>query len=329
MSTPESTVTYREAINTALRDAMRADETVLLLGEDIAKAGGSFKITEGLLDEFGEERVMDTPISETGFVGASVGLALTGFKPVAELMFADFIAVAWDQVVNEAAKYLYMSAGQMKVPMVLRCTGGAGLRFGAQHSATTESWYLSIPGLKVVAPSNPQDAYGLLRSAIDDPNPVIYLEHKKLLSSQGPLNTSNGAIPIGKARVARGGKDVTLVASLAMVPVALEAADQLASEGIEAEVIDLRSLTPLDLDTIAESVRRTNRLVTVEEQPVHGGWGGDVVAGIVHQEFDYLDAPPLRVGTPYAPVGFSPVLEDAAVPSPERVVQAVREELGK
>lgn len=323
MSTPEAT-TYREAITLALRDAMHADERVLLLGEDIATAGGAFKITEGLLDTFGPERVMDTPISETGYLGASIGLALAGFKPVAELMFADFAAVAFDQIVNEAAKYRYMSAGQMQVPMVIRATGGGGLRFGAQHSATTESWYLGTPGLKVVVPSTPQDAYGLMLSAIADPNPVVYLEHKKLLSAKGPLDTLQGPTPIGKARVVRPGSDITVVASLAMVPVSVQAADMLASTDIQAEVIDLRSLVPLDTDTILASVRRTNRLVTVEEQPIQGGWGSTVVATVVDQAFDYLDHQPIRIGTPFAPMPFSPALEDAAIPSAAHVVEAVR-----
>jgi pyruvate dehydrogenase E1 component beta subunit len=328
MSTPE-TVTYREAINRALRDAMQADENVILLGEDIGTAGGSFKITEGLRDEFGPDRVMDTPISETGFVGASIGMALVGFRPVAEMMFSDFAAVAFDQIVNEAPKYLFMSAGQMNVPLVIRCTGGGGLRFGSQHSSTTESWYLTIPGLKVVAASTPQDAYGLMLSAIADPNPVMYLEHKKLLGSSGPLDTSEGPVPLGKARVLRSGDDITLVATLAMVPVALEAAERLASEGVEAEVIDLRSLLPFDADTVVESVRRTGRLITIEEQPVYGGWGSSVAAEVVDQAFDYLDHPPLRLGTPAAPIAFSSVLEDAAIPSVERVVESVRTVRGK
>ncbi len=323
MSTPE-TVTYREAINQALRDAMQADENVILLGEDIGTAGGSFKITEGLRDQFGPDRVMDTPISETGFVGASIGMALVGFRPVAEMMFSDFAAVAFDQIVNEAPKYLFMSAGQMNVPLVIRCTGGGGLRFGAQHSATTESWYLTIPGLKVVAAATPQDAYGLMLSAIADPNPVVYLEHKKLMGSTGPLDPAEGPVPLGKARVLRSGEDVTLVATLAMVPVALEAAERLAGEGLEAEVIDLRSLLPFDGETVVESVRRTGRLITIEEQPVYGGWGSSVAAEVVDKAFDYLDYPPLRLGTPAAPIAFSPVLEDAAIPSVERVMAAAR-----
>ena len=323
MSTPE-TVTYREAINRALRTALDADENVILLGEDIGAAGGSFKLTDGLQQTFGPDRVMDTPISETGFVGAAIGLALAGFRPVVELMFADFAAVAFDQIVNEAAKYCFMSAGQMPVPLVIRCTGGGGLRFGAQHSATTESWYLTTPGLKVVAAATPQDAYDLLLSAIADPNPVVYLEHKKLLGLTGPLDPTVGPVPLGQARVLRAGEDVTLVATLAMVSVALEAAEHLAGAGIAAEVIDLRSLLPYDAATVLASVRRTGRLITIEEQTVYGGWGSSVAADVVEQAFDYLDHPPLRLGTPAAPLAFSPGLEDAALPSVERVVEAVR-----
>jgi pyruvate dehydrogenase E1 component beta subunit len=323
MSTPE-TVTYREAINRALHDALAADEAVVVLGEDIAAAGGSFKVTEGLLDAFGPDRVMDTPISETGFIGASIGMALAGLKPVAELMFSDFAAVAFDQIVIEAAKYSYMSAGQMHVPMVIRSTGGAGLRFGSQHSATTESWYLTIAGLKVVTPATPQDAYGLMLSAIADPDPVLYLEHKKLFGSVGLLDTSQGPIPIGKANRIRIGRDATLVTSLAMVAVGLEAANRLAGQGIEVEVIDVRSLLPLDIETIVESVKRTHRLFTLEEQPVYGGWGSSVAAEVTERAFDYLDLPPIRIGTPAAPIPFSPVLEDAVIPSPEQVERTVR-----
>lgn len=324
MSTSE-TITYREAITRGMRDALRRDESVVLLGEDIGVAGGAFKVTEGLYEEFGPNRVMDTPISETGFIGASVGLALTGFKPVAELMFADFAGVAWDQIVNEAAKYLYLSAGQMTVPMVIRCTGGGGLNFGSQHSQTTESWYQNIPGLKVVAPSTPQDAHGLMLSAVADPNPVVYIDHKGLFSTKGTLDASQSPTPIGRAAIVRSGSDVTVVASLAMVSVAFQAAEAMQEQGIDMEVIDLRTLVPLDLDTIVESVRRTSRLVTVEEEPVSGGWGGNIVAEVVARAFDHLDAPPRRVGTPFAPLAFSPVLERAAIPSGEDVVRTVRE----
>lgn len=323
-STPESRVTYRDAIRLALRDSLRSDPNVLLLGEDIGPAGGVFKVTDGLFAEFGPGRVMDTPISETGFVGAAIGLALAGYRPVVELMFADFAAVAWDQLVNQAAKYLFLSAGQMRVPIVIRCAGGGGGRFGAQHSQTTESWYLGIPGLRVVVPSNPQDAYGLLVSAVADEGPVIYLEHRGLYSKDGAFSPGDVGAPIGRAVVARPGRDVTIVASLAMVGKAMLAAEVLSAEGVEAEVLDLRSLVPLDLDSILSSVRRTTRLVTVEEGTRQGGWSADVVAEMVAVAFDSLDAPPVRVTLPDAPLAFSPALEDAAIPSEGRIADAVR-----
>jgi pyruvate dehydrogenase E1 component beta subunit len=321
---PDGRATYREAIRLAMRDSLRADENVVLLGEDIGAAGGVFKVTDGLFAEFGSSRVMDTPISETGFVGAAIGLALAGFRPVVELMFADFAAVAWDQLANQAAKYLFLSAGQMRVPMVIRCAGGGGGRFGAQHSQTTESWYLGIPGLKAVVPSNPQDAYGLLVSAIADDGPVIFLEHRALYTREGAFDPHGTGVPLGTAAIARPGRDVTIVASLAMVPRALSAAQVLAADDIDAEVVDLRSLVPLDMDTVVASVRRTTRLVTVEEQPLRGGWSSDVVAEVVTRAFDSLDAPPVRVGLPDAPLAFSPTLEDAAIPSEGRIAEAVR-----
>jgi pyruvate dehydrogenase E1 component beta subunit len=321
---PDGRATYREAIRLAMRDSLRADENVVLLGEDIGAAGGVFKVTDGLFAEFGSSRVMDTPISETGFVGAAIGLALAGFRPVVELMFADFAAVAWDQLANQAAKYLFLSAGQMRVPMVVRCAGGGGGRFGAQHSQTTESWYLGIPGLKAVVPSNPQDAYGLLVSAIADDGPVIFLEHRALYTREGAFDPHGTGVPLGTAAIARPGRDVTIVASLAMVPRALSAAQVLAADDIDAEVVDLRSLVPLDMDTVVASVRRTTRLVTVEEQPLRGGWSSDVVAEVVTRAFDSLDAPPVRVGLPDAPLAFSPTLEDAAIPSEGRIAEAVR-----
>jgi len=325
MSLASAEITYREAIRLGLRDAMRADPAVVLLGEDIGVAGGPFKVTEGLVSEFGADRVMDTPISETGFVGAAIGLALAGYRPVAELMFADFAAVAWDQIVNQAAKYRYLSAGQMSLPMVIRCGGGAGARFAAQHSQTTESWYLSVPGLKVVVPATPQDAYDLLRAAVEDPDPVVYIEHKALYASTGPCDVCRRTATIGAADIVRPGRDVTVVATLAMVPRTLAAATSLASTGIEVEVIDLRSLAPLDLAAVVGSVRRTGRLVTVEEQPVSGGWGGNLAAAVASEAFDALDAPPMRLGLPEAPMPFSPILEDAAVPSPERIAEAIRD----
>ena len=324
---PEIQTTYREAIRQALKDLLLQDPKVILLGEDIAVAGGSFKVTEGLVDEFGD-RVMDTPISETGFIGASIGMALAGFKPIPELMFADFAAVAYDQIVNEAAKYLYLSAGQMPVSMVVRTVGGAGLGFASQHSQTTESWYFNIPGLKVVVPSNPQDAYGLMLSAVADPNPVIYIEHKKLYTRKGSLDTTLGPIPLGRAAVARTGRDVTVVASLAMVGEALAAAESLAKRGIELEVIDVRSLVPLDLEMILESVAKTSRLVVVEEQPIAGGWGGHVVASVCERALDTLDLPPVRLGTAAAPIPFSSRIEALAVPSAESIGARIESLLG-
>jgi pyruvate/2-oxoglutarate/acetoin dehydrogenase E1 component len=318
------TATYREAIRRALREALASDERVLMIGEDIADAGGVFKVTAGLIDEFGPTRVSDTPISETAIVGAGIGLALAGFRPIVEIMFADFAAVAWDQIINQAAKYRYLSAGQLGVPLVIRASAGAGGRFGAQHSQTTESWYLSAPGLKVVAPANPQDAFGLLLAAVRDPDPVIYLEHKALYSALGALDANAAPPPLGAASVVRSGADVTVVASLAMVPRALDAADLLRDEGIDAEVIDLRSLVPIDSATIVASVERTTRLVTVEEQVPNGGWGSHVIAEVVQHAFDSLDAPPLRVGLPLAPIPFSPKLEDAALPDADRITAAIR-----
>ncbi len=325
---PEVQTTYREAIRTALGDALRADPRVVLLGEDIAAAGGSFKVTDGLVEEFGT-RVMDTPISETGFIGASVGMALVGYRPIAELMFADFAGVAFDQIVNEAAKYLYLSAGQMSVPMVIRTVGGAGLGFASQHSQTTESWYLSVPGLKVVVPSNPQDAYGLLLSAVQDPNPVIYIEHKRLYAQRGPLDTDQGAVPLGKASTVRSGRDITVVATLAMVPEALKAAEKLARDGIEVEVVDLRCLMPLDLDTVIDSVTRTSRLLVVEEQTVSGGWGGHVVASVCERALEVLDLPPARMGTAPAPIPFSSRLEELAVPGADSILRQIKAMLGR
>jgi len=245
------------------------------------------------------------------------------------MQFADFISCGFDQIVNQAATLRYRYGGRASVPIVVRAPSGGNVGGGLYHSQNPEAWFIHRPGLKVVAASTPQDAYGLMRSAINDPNPVIYLEHKKLLGNSGPLDTSEGAIPLGKARVVRSGDDVTLVASLAMVPVALEAAERLSSDGVDATVIDIRCLLPFDADTIVDSVRQTGRLVTIEEQPIYGGWGSSVVAEVVDKAFDYLDHPPLRVGTPAAPIAFSPVLEDMAIPSVERTVEAVKTVMGR
>jgi acetoin:2,6-dichlorophenolindophenol oxidoreductase subunit beta len=318
-------ITYREAIVAALQEEMRRDPTTLIMGEDIGPSGGPFKTCQGLYEEFGAARVRDTPIAETGFVGASLGLAITGFRPIVEIMFADFLGVCFDQIVNGIAKHRFMSGGMLKVPIVIRAMGGAGLRFGAQHSQTAESWMLSVPGLKIICPSNPGEAYGMLKGAIREDNPVLILEHKALLSMKGPVpvGTETAAMPNGP-RVLRPGRDVTIVASLAMVGRALAAAELLKANGVEAEIIDIQVLRPLCVAAICESVRRTNLLVVVEEQSRTGGWSSDVVAEVVSEAFDYLDAPPARLTLPDHPLPYSPGLEDAMIPSPEAIAATVK-----
>lgn len=318
--------TYREAVREALIEEMRTDPTVLLLGEDIGHAGGPFKVTEGLIDLFGARRVLDTPIAETGFTGAALGMAVTGLRPVAEVMFADFLAVCMDQIVNSMAKYRLMSGGQTAVPLVIRTAGGAGARFAAQHSQSGESWLLQFPGLKIACPSNPHEAYHLTRAAIRDNNPVVLYEHKYLYAQKGPVDVAaTHDQALGKAKVCREGRHVTIAATLAMVGKALEAAERLQRMGIEAEVIDLRCLRPLDRATIVNSVKKTNNLITVEETCSLGGWGGEVVSVVVDRAFDYPDSPPQRITLPDVPLSFSPVLEDAAIPTAEAIAEtAVR-----
>lgn len=318
-------ITYREAIVAALQEEMRRDPRTLIMGEDIGPSGGPFKTCQGLYEEFGAARVRDTPISETGFVGAALGLALTGYRPIVEIMFADFLCVCFDQIVSGIAKHRLMSGGRTRVPLVIRAIGGAGLRFAAQHSQTAESWLLSVPGLKIVCASSPAEAYGMLKAAVRDDNPVLLLEHKALLSSKGEVATgSDAAGKLAGARVLRPGTDATIVATLAMVGRSLAAAELLAKDGIAAEVIDLRALRPMDTSAISESVRRTNLLVTVEEQSKLGGWGAEVVAQVVADAFDDLDAPPARLGLPEYPLPYSPPLEDAAIPSPEAIAATVK-----
>ena len=318
-------ITYREAIVAALQEEMRRDPRTLIMGEDIGPSGGPFKTCQGLYEEFGAARVRDTPIAETGFVGAALGLALTGYRPIAEIMFADFLGVCFDQIVNSIAKQRLMSGGKTDIPVVIRAIGGAGLRFGAQHSQTAESWMLSVPGLKIVAPSSPAEAYGMLKAAVRDNNPVLILEHKALLSSKGAVATgADATAALDGTRILRQGKDATIVATLAMVGRALDAADLLAGQGIEAEVIDLRVLRPMDTSAICESVRKTNHLVTVEEQAKVGGWGAEVVAQVVEGAFDYLDAPPARLTLPDYPLPYSPPLEDASLPSAEAIARTVK-----
>jgi len=317
--------TYIKAITSTLAAAMRADERVFVLGEDVAE-GGPYTATAGLAEEFGVERVINTPISEAAITGVAIGAAQSGMRPVLEIMFIDFITLALDQLVNGAAKAYFMSGGQLTVPLVLRTQGGAGQRGAAQHSQSMESWLTHVPGLKVVMPSCAADAAGLLASAIADPNPVVYIENKTLYFRSGEVPEPAAPVPIGKATTLREGGDVTIVALSSLVHDALEAANRLAAEdGIEAEVIDPRTLVPLDIDAIVESVERTGRLVVAHEAVEHGGFGAEIAAQVQRAAFDYLDAPIVRVGAPFAPIPFSAPLEDAYLPGADDVVAAVRE----
>jgi pyruvate dehydrogenase E1 component beta subunit len=320
--------TYRGAIANAIAQEMDRDPSVVLIGEDVGAAGGVFKLTEGLFNRFGPDRVRDTPISEQAIVGAAMGAAMTGLRPIAELMFSDFFAVTWDMVVNQIAKTRYMTDGQVSIPLVLRTANGAGLRFGAQHSQSIENWAMAIPGLKVVAPSNPADMHGLLAAAIRDPDPVIVCEHKALFATKGEVPDGEHVVPLGQAAVLREGADVTIVALAAMVPRAVEAAERLAAEhGIDAEVIDLRTLIPLDAQAILRSVAKTSRLFTVEENPRALGWGAEIVSIVVDEGFYSLDAPVVRITTPNIPLPSASVLEDLAIPTVERIVTTVKRRL--
>ncbi len=321
-------LTYRQALAAAVAQEMERDETVVLLGEDVGAAGGVFKLTEGLFERFGPERVRDTPISEQAIVGAAMGAAMTGLRPIAELMFSDFFAVTWDMVVNQIAKARYMTDGQVALPLVIHTANGAGLRFGAQHSQSIENWAMAIPGLKVVAPSTPADMKGLMAAAIRDPDPVIVCAHKALLANKGEVPDGEHVTPFGQAATLREGADVTIVALAAMVPRALEAAERLDAEhGIDAEVIDLRTLIPLDAATILRSVQKTSRLFTVEENPRVGGWGAEIVSLVADEAFYSLDAPLVRITTPHIPLPSAPALEDLAVPSVERIVATIKRRL--
>jgi pyruvate/2-oxoglutarate/acetoin dehydrogenase E1 component len=319
-------LTYRGAIAAAIAQEMERDDSVVMIGEDIGAAGGVFKLTEGLIDKFGPTRIRDTPISEQAIVGAVMGAAMTGLRPIGELMFSDFFAVAWDMVANQIAKTRYMTDGQIALPLVLRTANGGGLRFGAQHSQSVENWAMAIPGLKVVAPSNPSDMMGLLAAAIRDPDPVIVCEHKSLFADKGDVPDGEHVIELGKATVVREGSDVTIVALAAMVPRSMAAAERLHSEaGISAEVIDLRTLVPLDVATILASVEKTSRLVTVEENPRLCGWGAEIASIVADEGFWSLDAPITRITAPHVPLASAPVLEDLAMPSPERIFDTVRQ----
>ena len=320
--------TYLRAITDTLKEAMRADSRVLILGEDVAE-GGPWGGTAGLADEFGPERVRNTPISEAAICGVAVGAAQSGLRPVVEIMFVDFVTLAFDQLVNQAAKAHFMSGGQLTVPLVLRTQGGAGQRGAAQHSQSLEAWLTHVPGLKVVMPSTASDAAGLLASAIADPNPVIFVENKTLYFRKEDVPDGRTPVPIGRAKVVRPGSDVTVVALSRLVPESLAAADELRADGIDVEVVDPRTLVPLDLDTIVQSVRRTHRLVVAHEAVAHGGFGAEIAAQVQEAAFDELDAPIVRVGAPFAPVPFSPPLEDAYLPGRGDVVAAVRAMLGR
>jgi pyruvate/2-oxoglutarate/acetoin dehydrogenase E1 component len=317
-------LTYREAVARAIAQEMERDPSVLFIGEDVAAAGGVFKTTEGLQERFGSDRVRDTPISEQAIIGAAMGAAMNGLRPIAELMFSDFFAVCWDIVANQIAKTRYMTNGQVSLPLVIRTANGGGVRFGAQHSQSVESWMMAIPGLKVVVPSTPKDMVGLFAAAVRDDDPVIVVEPKVLYAAKGDVPDGEIVDRLGTATLVREGGDVTIAALGAMVPKAVDAAEQLAADGVEAEVIDVRSLVPLDVSTIADSVAETGHLVTVEENPRLCGWGAELASIVAEEAFYALDGPIVRVTTPHVPLPAADVLEDAAIPSVERIVEGVR-----
>ena len=317
-------LSYREAVAYGIAQEMRRDPSLVMLGEDVAAAGGVFKTTVGLLDEFGPSRIRDTPISEQAILGAAMGAAMTGIPVIAEIMFSDFLAVCWDIVANEIAKTRYMTDGQVTLPMVIRTHNGGGSRFGAQHSQSVENWCMMIPGLKVVAPSTVHDVVGLLASSVRDPDPVVFFEHKSLLATKGEIPDGEIVENLGVAKVLRAGSDLTIAALALMVPRALEAAELLALEGISAEVVDVRSLVPLDTKTILGSVEKTGRLVTVEENPRLCGWGAEIASLAADEAFWALDAPIVRITTPHVPLPAADVLEDATIPSVDRIVETIR-----
>jgi acetoin:2,6-dichlorophenolindophenol oxidoreductase subunit beta len=321
-------LSYRDAVAYGIAQEMRRDPQLVMLGEDIAGAGGVFKTTVGLLDEFGPKRIRDTPISEQAILGAAMGAAMTGVPVIAEIMFSDFLAVCFDIVANEMAKARYMTGGQVSVPVVVRTANGGGSRFGAQHSQSVENWCMMIPGLKVVAPSTPADVVGLLAASIRDPDPVVFFEHKSLFASKGEVPDGEVIDELGKARIVREGTDCTIVALALMVPRALEAAERLAADGISAEVIDLRTLVPLDTAAILGSVAKTSRLYTVEENPRLCGWGAEISSIVSEEAFWDLDGPVVRISTPHIPLPAAEALEDMAIPSVERIYETVKKTLG-
>jgi len=316
--------TFREAIIEAMAEEMRRDERVVLIGEDVGGFGGALGASKGLFQEFGPSRVIDTPISEAAIIGSALGMALTAQRPIAELMFIDFAGVCMDQILNQVAKVRYMLGGQVKVPLVIRTQGGAGKGYAAQHSQSLEAWFTHVPGLKVVMPATPRDAKGLLKSAIRDDNPVMFIEHKLLYNNKGEVpEDPEFLIPLGKAEVKREGSDLTIVSHSRQVLNCLEAAEELSNQGIEAEVIDLRTLRPMDFDAVRASVEKTGRLVTVEEGYPQCGIGAEVVARIAEQCFESLDMPPIRIASKDTPIPFARVLEQETLPSPRRIVETV------
>jgi pyruvate/2-oxoglutarate/acetoin dehydrogenase E1 component len=322
-------ITYADALREALREEMLRDPRVMLLGEEIGVFGGAYKITRGLLDEFGPERVRDTPISEIAIAGAAIGLGLTGFKPVAEIMYMDFLPICLDQLATQAAKMHFMSGGQLKVPMVLRTQTSLGRQHGSQHSQFFPSWFLQVPGLKVALPATPYDAKGLLKASIRDENPVLFVESGLLYRTKGEVPEEDYVVPLGKAEVKRKGDDVTVVGVSRMVGEAISAARKLEETGVSTEVIDIRTLQPLDLETIVDSVRRTSRLIVACDDVKTGGVGAEISAAIIESAFDYLDAPIMRVACPEIPVPFSPTLEQMYMPNADKIVQAVGQIIGK
>ena len=322
-------LSYRDAVAAGIAQEMERDDNVILIGEDVAAAGGVFKTTVGLLERFGADRVKDAPISEQAIMGATMGAAMTGLRPIAEIMFSDFLAVCWDIIANQIAKSRYMTDGQCSFPLVIRMANGAGVRFGAQHSQSLENWAMAVPGLKVVAPSSPADVKGLLAAAIRDPDPVMFFEHKSLYGIKGEVPDGEYVDELGKANVVRNGADLTILALAAMVPKAVEAADLLQSErGISATVVDVRSLVPLDTKTILREVGKTHRVVTVEENPRLCGWGAELSSIVAEELFYELDAPILRITTPHIPLPATDNLEDLVLPSVPRIVDSITSWLG-
>ena len=322
-------LTYREAVRDTLATAMRQDSDVFIMGEDIAEMGGSMGVTHGLVDEFGPERVRNTPISEMAIVGAGIGAAMQGMRPVVEIMYEDFLTLSTEQIVNQAAKHRYMSGGQLKVPLTIRTQGGAGWSPGAQHAQQLEAWFVHIPGLKVIFPSTPTDVRGMLWSAIYDDNPVIVFEHRLLYPVKEDVPEKLEPIPFGEARVVREGEDVTVIATGPMVHRSLEAAEEAERSGVSVEVIDPRSLQPLDENTIVESVKKTNRAVVTHEAVTRMGFGAEVASVIQYQAFDWLDAPIERVGAKFAPLAFAPVMEQFLIPGPEDVLEGIYRTVGR